>query len=88
MKVKLIVPAWNGEIEEVVEEFEKINDCMGLSICILLLFLDYEIVLGFFLFDNVDDDFLEVAIESAYIDLTQLLFGLVNFFILDYILVD
>ena len=61
---------------------------MGLSICILLLFLDYEIVLGFFLFDNVDDDFLEVAIESAYIDLTQLLFGLVNFFILDYILVD
>lgn len=88
MKVKLIVPAWNGEIEEVVEEFEKINDCMSLSICIFLLFLDYEIVFGFFLFDNVDDDLLEVTIESAHIDLTQLLFGLVNFFILDYIFVD
>ena len=46
------------------------------------------VVLAFFLFDDVDDEFLEVAVEGSDVYLTELLLGLVNLFVLDDVLID
>lgn len=46
------------------------------------------VVLALFLFDDVDDEFFEVAVEGSDVYFTELLLGLVNLFVLDDVLID
>ena len=85
--MQFIVPARNGQLKEIINELKNISDCIGLRVTFILLFHNI-IIIGFFLFYNVDNEFLKITIESSDVYFTQLLLCLIYFFIFDNISVD
>ena len=84
--MQFIVPACDGEIEELIYKFEEVSDCMGLGKG-LLVFLNYMVIIGFLSLYDIDDNFLEIFVKSSHVYFTQLLLSFIYFFIFDYIFV-
>ena len=84
--MQFIVPTWNGQLEEIVDEFENICDCMGLGKGLLIL-LNYMVIISFLSLYDIDDNFLKIFVKSSHVYFTQLLLSFIYFLILDYIFV-
>ena len=87
VQVQFIIPTRDGKRKEVVDELEDVGDGVGLRVDFSVFFHGVVVVRLLLLYD-VYDDLLEVAVEGAYVDLAQLLLGLVDLLVLDHVLVD
>lgn len=88
VEVEFVVPAGDCQVEEVVEELEDVGYGVGLDEGVLALLLKDVEVVRFLFLDDVYDYLLEVVVESADVYFAELLLGLVDLLVLDYVLVD
>ena len=84
VKVQFVVPAGNGQLEKVINELEYICDSICLRVA-LILFLHDMIIVAFLLLDNIDNEFLEIPVESSDVYFAQLFLSFIYLFVFDYI---
>lgn len=94
MQVKPVVPAGDGQLEDIVDELKQIGDPVRHQVPLHfplplppldLALLDSEVVVLLLLHDDPQDDVLEVAKAASHVHLAQLLHGVLQLRILDVI---